>query len=309
MPSVPLWAGALITAVDSFIFLLLEQYGLRKLEAFFAALISVMCLAFGYMYVAHVPSQWEVFKGTVVPEMTVDAFEPAIGVVGAIIMPHNLYLHSALVLSRNIDFSNSKKVKEATFYYTIEASIALFVSFVINLFVVAVFALVFINPAASFLCTVTGTNVTSSNVDLLCSGEVLAQQFGSSVKYIWAIGLLAAGQSSTMTGTYAGQFVMEGFLKLKIAPWKRVTITRCFALVPTLCVAVLANNQILNAMNEYLNVLQSIQLPFAMLPLMHFTSIPGIMREFTNGKFLKFSCWLFTIIIIAINTYQVSPMI
>ena len=113
--------------------------------------------------------------------------------------------------------------------------------------------------------------------------------------YIWAVGILAAGQSSTMTGTYAGQFVMEGFLKLKILPWKRVLLTRSIAMVPTVAVAVFAHAY-LDELDEWLNVLQSIQLPFALLPVLHFTSSSVIMKDFVNKSWLKGICWFLAVV-------------
>lgn len=189
----------MITAADSFLFLLLEQYGLRRLEAFFGSLISIMVVTFGYMYIQAAPSQSEVFLGSLTWYVPSNCLEQAIAILGAVIMPHNIYLHSSLVLSRDIDTKDKAKVREANFYYFIESAIALFLSFIVNMFVLAVFAISFYNVSG----------IDSSLIDLQTAGDYLGTKFGSSIKYIWAVGLLAAGQSSTMTGTYAGQFVME----------------------------------------------------------------------------------------------------
>lgn len=139
---VPLWAGCLITIIDTFTFLFLDKYGLRKLELFFAILIALMAVTFGYEYVVAKPEQGEVVKGLFFPWCTncdSSALLQAVGIVGAVIMPHNLYLHSALVKSRDIDRSKPEKIKEANFYYLIESSLALLCSLVINIFVVSVF--------------------------------------------------------------------------------------------------------------------------------------------------------------------------
>ena len=141
--TIPLWGGVLITIADTFTFLGLDKYGLRKLEAFFCVLIGVMAFSFGYEYVVVGPNQVEVVKGMLVPWCSNCGNKEvlqAVGVIGAVIMPHNLYLHSALVKSRNVDRSKHHLVKEANMYYFIESAIALFVSFLINVFVVAVFA-------------------------------------------------------------------------------------------------------------------------------------------------------------------------
>ncbi|XP_016317851.1 natural resistance-associated macrophage protein 2-like isoform X2 [Sinocyclocheilus anshuiensis] len=215
---IPLWAGVLITIIDTFVFLFLDKYGLRKLEAFFGFLITIMALSFGYEYVRVAPDQAEVLKGMFVPYCSgcgPTQLEQAVGIVGAVIMPHNIYLHSALVKSRDINRANKKEVKEANKYYFIESSIALFISFLINVFVVAVFAEAFYgktNMEVSLQCNETGSahselfpaNNETLEVDIYKGGVVLGCFFGPAALYIWAIGILAAGQSSTMTGTYSG---------------------------------------------------------------------------------------------------------
>ncbi|KAK3607943.1 hypothetical protein CHS0354_006538 [Potamilus streckersoni] len=271
--AVPIWAGVLITGFDTFTFLFLENYGLRKLEAFFGFLITLMACSFLYMYIHIKPDQGDILIGMWFPwcqDCDKDAIQQLVGIIGAVIMPHNIYLHSALVLSRNIDRKDKEAVREANMYNGIESSIALFVSFVINLFVVAVFAAAFNGPQYA-------------DASLRLAGTWLYERYGLSMKIIWGIGILAAGQSSTMTGTYAGQFVMEGFLNIKWAKWKRVLLTRSIAMVPTIVVALIATSDLDN-MNNWLNVLQSVQLPFALLPILHFTNSSRIMGEFKNGR-------------------------
>lgn len=141
--AIPLWAGTIITVLDTFTFLFLDKYGLRKLELFFGFLIILMAVSFGYEFAVVQPEVGEIVKGSLIPwcaDCDSKALLQAVGIVGAVIMPHNLYLHSALVKSRNIDRKNTSKVKEANFYFLIEACIALFISFIINVFVVSVFA-------------------------------------------------------------------------------------------------------------------------------------------------------------------------
>jgi len=208
-------------------------------------------------------------------------------------MPHNIYLHSALVLSREIDTSDEKKVREANFYYSIESAIALFISFIINMFVVAVFAKGFFGK---------------NDIGLSDAGELLGQKYGHIALYIWGIGLLAAGQSSTMTGTYAGQFVMQGFLDLKISPWKRVLITRSVAILPSLTVALLHKN-LLDSLDEWINVLQSVQLPFALIPVLTFTSSAAIMGSFRNYLAITIFCWVISVVVIGINVYLVQDFV
>uniref|UniRef100_A0A3Q4NBK7 Solute carrier family 11 member 2 n=1 Tax=Neolamprologus brichardi TaxID=32507 RepID=A0A3Q4NBK7_NEOBR len=216
---IPLWGGVLITITDTFVFLFLDKYGLRKLEAFFGFLITIMGITFGYEYVTVGPDQGQLLKGMFVPHC--EGCGPvqltqAVGIVGAVIMPHNIYLHSALVKSREVDRSNKKEVKE---------------------------------------------------------GVVLGCFFGPAALYIWAVGILAAGQSSTMTGTYSGQFVMEGFLNLRWSRFARVLLTRTLAITPTLLVAIFQDVQHLTGMNDFLNVLQSIGPAFELHPFLSFCRV------------------------------------
>nr|XP_057911841.1 natural resistance-associated macrophage protein 2 isoform X1 [Doryrhamphus excisus]XP_057911842.1 natural resistance-associated macrophage protein 2 isoform X1 [Doryrhamphus excisus]XP_057911843.1 natural resistance-associated macrophage protein 2 isoform X1 [Doryrhamphus excisus]XP_057911845.1 natural resistance-associated macrophage protein 2 isoform X1 [Doryrhamphus excisus]XP_057911846.1 natural resistance-associated macrophage protein 2 isoform X1 [Doryrhamphus excisus]XP_057911847.1 len=316
---IPLWAGVLITITDTFVFLFLDKYGLRKLEAFFGFLITVMAISFGYEYVLVKPDQGEVLKGMFVPYCAGCGpvqLEQAVGIVGAVIMPHNIYLHSALVKSREVDRRNQKEVKEANKYFFIESSIALFVSFLINVFVVAVFAQAFYNKTnmdVNVECNATSIphkdlfplNNETLEVDIYKGGVVLGCFFGPAALYIWAIGILAAGQSSTMTGTYSGQFVMEGFLNLRWSRFARVLLTRSIAITPTLLVAIFQDVQHLTGMNDFLNVLQSMQLPFALIPILTFTSLTSIMNDFANGLAWKICGGVLVLLVCAINMYFV----
>ncbi|XP_061642267.1 natural resistance-associated macrophage protein 2 [Phyllopteryx taeniolatus] len=316
---IPLWAGVLITITDTFVFLFLDKYGLRKLEAFFGFLITVMAISFGYEYVLVKPNQGEVLKGMFVPYCAgcgPTQLVQAVGIVGAVIMPHNIYLHSALVKSRDIDRQSKKEIKEANKYFFIESTIALFISFLINVFVVAVFAQAFYNKTNMDVhneCNATSIphqglfplNNETLEVDIYKGGVVLGCFFGPAALYIWAIGILAAGQSSTMTGTYSGQFVMEGFLNLRWSRFARVLLTRSIAITPTLLVAIFQDVQHLTGMNDFLNVLQSMQLPFALIPILTFTSLTSIMNDFANGLFWKIGGGLVILMVCSINIYFV----
>ncbi|XP_053373453.1 natural resistance-associated macrophage protein 2-like isoform X2 [Mercenaria mercenaria] len=320
---IPLWAGVLITIADTFTFLLLDKYGLRKLEAFFGFLILVMAISFGYEYVTVAPNQVDVLEGMFVPYCSHCGSRQllqAVGVVGAVIMPHNMYLHSALVKSRDVDRSKKAEVREANFYFFIEASIALFVSFLINLFVVAVFAEGFYGKNSAGIyenckasnnphADVFKTNSSEVEVDIFKGGVFLGCEFGIAAMYIWAVGILAAGQSSTMTGTYTGQFVMEGFLDLKWERWQRVLLTRSIAILPTILLAVFKGIQDLTYMNDLLNVIMSLQLPFALIPVLTFTSAKNLMGTFVNGIAVMIAAGLLTIIVIGINLFFVVVFI
>lgn len=316
---IPLWGGVLITIVDTFFFLFLDKYGLRKLEAFFGLLITIMAVTFGYEYVTVRPDQGALLKGMFVPycEGCGSAqLLQAVGIVGAVIMPHNIYLHSALVKSRDVDRSNQREVKEANKYFFIESSIALFISFIINVFVVAVFAEAFYeqtNEEVHSICNKSGSphldlfplNNETLEVDIYKGGVVLGCFFGPAALYIWAVGILAAGQSSTMTGTYSGQFVMEGFLNLRWSRFARVLLTRSLAITPTLLVAIFQDVQHLTGMNDLLNALMSLQLPFALIPILTFTSLPTLMHDFANGLFFKVGGGLVVLAVCCINMYFV----
>ncbi|XVF64148.1 hypothetical protein PTKIN_Ptkin09bG0144500 [Pterospermum kingtungense] len=294
--TLPLWAGVLITASDCFMFLFLENYGVRKLEAVFAVLIVTMALSFAWMFGDTKPSGKELLIGILVPRLGSKTIRQAVGVVGCVIMPHNVFLHSALVQSRKIDPKKRGRVQEALNYYSIESSVALLVSFMINLFVTTVFAKGFY-----------GTK-QANNIGLVNAGQYLQEKYGGGlfpILYIWGIGLLAAGQSSTITGTYAGQFIMGGFLNLRLKKWVRALITRSFAIVPTIIVAIVFNTSeaSLDILNEWLNVLQSIQIPFALIPLLTLVSKEQVMGVFKIGPILERVAWTVAALVIIINGY------
>ncbi|KAK8937115.1 Metal transporter Nramp2 [Platanthera zijinensis] len=293
---IPLWAGVVITALDCFIFLFLENYGVRKLEAFFGVLIATMAISFGIMFGETTPSGKDLLIGVLVPKLGSKTIKQAVGVVGCVIMPHNVFLHSALVQSRKINTKRRSRVREAMRYYSIESAAALAISFVINVFVTTVFA-------KSFYGTEKAAGIGLEN-----AGQFLQDKYGATlfpILYIWGLGLLASGQSSTITGTYAGQFIMGGFLNLRVKKWVRALITRSFAVVPAIIVALSFNSSgsAMDSLNESLNVLQSIQVPFALIPLITLVSSEQVMGFFRIGTKLKIVAWLVAAFLIAINGY------
>ncbi|EMS68090.1 Metal transporter Nramp2 [Triticum urartu] len=295
---VPLWGGVVITAFDCFIFLFLENYGVRKLEAFFGVLIATMAISFAIMFGETKPSGKELLIGLVVPKLSSKTIKQAVGIVGCIIMPHNVFLHSALVQSRKIDTKKKSRVQEAVYYYNIESILALIVSFFINICVTTVFAKGFYGSDKA------------DNIGLENAGQYLQEKYGTAlfpVLYIWAIGLLASGQSSTITGTYAGQFVMGGFLNLRLKKWLRAVITRSFAIIPTMIVALFFDTEdpTMDVLNESLNVLQSIQIPFALIPLITLVSSEQLMGSFVVGPITKVISWIVTIFLMLINGYLI----
>jgi natural resistance-associated macrophage protein len=260
----PLATGVVVTAATAFGFLYLERLGTRPLELFFGALIAVLAATMGGLFVKISPDQGAVLEGFLVPNMPPSAVQQVVGMVGCVIMPHNLFLHSALVQSRVV---KPGEEAEAVFLFTIESAAAIVTSLLINTAVVAVFAKGFFGKEGA------------DDIGLANAGNYLGDKYGGTLRVIWGLGLVAAGQSSTMTGAYAGQWVMQGYLDLEVKPWKRALVTRGMALVPTLGVAILFGDKhdALDQLNQYLNCLQSLVLPFALVPLLTFAGSVRIM--------------------------------
>ncbi|KAI9030001.1 natural resistance-associated macrophage protein-domain-containing protein [Phycomyces nitens] len=287
--------GVLITAFDTFIFMWLQQYGVRKIEVFFMSLIGVMIACFWAEMISSHPSIPNILYGIFVPEIPKNATVQAVGMVGAVIMPHNMFLHSALVMSRNLgEKPSERKLREANFYFAIESGLALLTSYFINLAIVVVFAQVFYEPG----------NTLDTLPGLYDASEVLRNTLGEYARYLWAAGLLAAGQSSTMTGTLAGQYVVEGFFgAIFKKQWHRVALTRTVSLVPSMMVAVLAVNRF-DTLGEILNVLQSLCLPMAIIPILKLTSSSRIMTStFKNSRWMHTMCWTISWILFGFNVH------
>ncbi|KAF7047876.1 hypothetical protein CFC21_056733 [Triticum aestivum] len=292
----PIWAGVVITALDCFIFLSIENYGVRKLEALFAVLIAIMAWSFAWMFIETKPNGKDLIVGLLVPKLSSRTLRQAVGIVGCVITPHNVFLHSALVQSRKVDQNKEYQVREALRYYSIESTMALVVPFMINLFVTTVFAKGFY-----------GTE-EARTIGLENAGQYLQEKFGGDyfpILSIWGVGLLAAGTSSTITGTYAGQFIMDGFLNWRLKKWMRAMITRSFAIVPTIVVALYfnASESALDVLNEWLNVLQSVQIPFSLIPLITLVSKEQVMGVFKIGLTTQIVTWTVASLPILINGY------
>ena len=326
---IPIWVGCLLTAADTFTFLLIQHLGVRYLEAFICLLISTMSICFFINWGLSGGSPWQASDGLpsgwAVPSVQSWAVTQAVGTIGAVIMPHNLYLHSGLVLSRKVARNKPNRVYAAIWYTRIESAGALLMYFFINLAVVAVNADRFFDPGCAALpggpfgcmtdaaynksqrfhdvqqpevggltrCQVplsAGLVGVCADFSLQSEGYALEAvlQGGRFNLVLWAVGLCAAGQAATMVCTYAGQIIMGGCLQLRLNPWVRVLITRTVALGPALLIATTtaSNQQLFNSINEYLNVLQSVQLPFAMLPVLHFSAQQHLLGRFRSGAWL-----------------------
>ncbi|KAF4694634.1 hypothetical protein FOZ60_007600 [Perkinsus olseni] len=335
---IPLWMGCVITAADTFTFLAAQYlHGTRVLEGFVVSVIMIMCACFFANLDIVKPEPISVALGFI-PSVASYAVVQMVGVVGAVIMPHNIYLHSALISStRRIDRWNPRALEQANVYFSLDAGVALVVSFFINTAIMTSFAQGFFsphcatNPSGTLGCNTAAIEpagecalddcncVNSMGQQGFCTaiglsngGSALASLVGSSefAATLFAIGVLAAGQASTMTGSLAGQYVMEGFLGLHIPLWLRLLVTRSIALVPALVVAVWQSTAAgesaasLSAVNDWLNILQSIQLPFALLPLLHFVGDAKVMgHDWVIGSRLKSVCWACALALIVINAY------
>ncbi|CAD7705426.1 unnamed protein product [Ostreobium quekettii] len=291
---VPLWGGAILTAMTSFLLLYLDAMGPRVLEGLFGLLISTMAIAFVVLYAYADINGVEVLKGLVVPSLPSGSMNVAVGLVGSIIMPHNIYLHSAVVLNRDIDRTSVPAIREAMFYFSVEVCLTLVVTVLINTCVISVFA------SASF----------PADIGLANAGEYLGHHFGEEMVFVWALGLIGSGQSSVMAGGYAGQYVMDGFLNLKVSKWLRLGVSRSLAIVPTLCVALMYHNSWdLDTLNEWLNVLQAVQIPFALIPVLVLTSKKRIMGQFANTQSTNVIVWAIGLTVLSINFASVFQLI
>lgn len=334
---VPMWAGVLITAADTFTFLAVHYFkGVRAIEIMIFALILVMSCCFFVNFGVISPPAADLFSGFLPTNTASYATLQAVAIIGAVIMPHNIYLHSALVTEKGVDRNNIKEVREANYYFMLDSAIALTVSFFVNLALLASFASGFFSPtcatqnlgcligleapdpdscsdAATCACfNAEGTAGFCSAIGLEEAGWAIQSLLGSYAKYIFALGLFAAGQASTLTGTFAGQYVMNGFMRFRVPIWMRTLITRLIALGPALIIALFqASIPSLGQASEWLNVLQSVQLPFAILPLLHFVRQESVMgSEFRLKSVLQQALlWSISLAIIGTNFFLVSSHI
>ena len=300
-----LWIGVLITALDTFTLLALEKLGMQKLEAFFAVLVGTMAVSFMAVFALSNPDNAAIAEGTIIPSLPKGTALVAVGILGSIIMPHNLFLHSSLVRSRRVYRSSKANLEEASAYFSIETCVSLFVSFIINLTVLGAFAKAFYDPHQDRKCPLpSDPNFMCKDVGLSQAHLVLDEHLGSAGKYLWGVGLLAAGQSSTMTGTYAGQAVFRGFFDLDLPLWQSTLITRSVALIPSMVVA-LAFADNMDTLNQWINVAQSVLLPFAVVPLVRITNSTTIMGPYANQVWVQVLLWALTAMILGFNIYSV----
>jgi manganese transport protein len=281
--------GVLITVLDTFILLFLINRGIRKMEAFIIALVMIIGLSFIFEMIFAQPEIGKVFTGLIPSLPNEDALYIAIGIIGATVMPHNLYLHSSLVQTRKFDRSKTG-IKQALKYNFIDSTIALNLAFFVN-------AAILILGAAVFY-----QNGMFDVAEIQDAHKFLEPLLGTKwAPILFAVALIAAGQSSTITGTLAGQIVMEGYLNLRIQPWVRRIITRLIAIVPAVIVIMVYGESVTGKMLILSQVILSLQLGFAIIPLIHFVSDKNKMKGFEISIPLQIAAWVIAIIIVSLN--------
>lgn len=293
LTGLPLMIGVSLTVLDTFLLLLLQRYGIRKMEAFIIALVAIVGTSFLIELILAKPAMGEVVKGFVpsLPDET--ALYIAIGIIGATVMPHNLYLHSALVQTRKIKRTD-EGIKHALKINFIDTTIALNLAFFVN-------AAILILAASVFF-----TSGHTEIADLHDAHRMLEPLLGHKLAPIlFAVALIAAGQSSTVTGTLAGQIVMEGYLRLRINPWLRRLLTRLVAIVPALIVIYISGEEKIGELLVFSQVLLSLQLGFAIIPLIHFVSDRQTMGNFTIKPLTKVLAWLISAVLVYLNLRMV----
>ena len=291
---IPLVIGVLITAMDVFVVLFLQNKGFRFVEALVGTLILTISVCFAYELIVSHPALIPILAGVVPrPEVVTNpaALYVSIGILGATVMPHNLYLHSSIVQTRAFERNDEGKAKAIKFA-TIDSTVSLFLAFFVN-------AAILIVAAATFYGT------KNSNVaDIGDAYKLLSPVLGASLaSTIFAVALLASGQNSTLTGTLAGQIVMEGFLNIRLKPWLRRLVTRAIAIIPAIIVTILYGERGTGQLLVLSQVILSFQLSFAVVPLVQFTSSKAKMGRFANPLWLNILSWAVAVVIAVLNTY------
>jgi manganese transport protein len=286
---IPLLQGVMITVLDTFLLLFLINKGIKKMEAFIIALVMIIGISFIFEMIFAQPEVGGILRG-LIPSIPNDtALYIAIGIIGATVMPHNLYLHSSLVQTRKFDRSPAG-IRQAIKYNFIDSTIALNLAFFVN-------AAILILAAATFY-----KNGMFEIAEIQDAYKMLEPLLGTNwAPTLFAIALIAAGQSSTITGTLAGQIIMEGYLNLRIQPWVRRIITRLIAIVPAVIVISVFGESVTGKMLILSQVILSLQLGFAIIPLIHFVSDKSKMGEFAISKKTQIASWIVALIIVSLN--------
>jgi manganese transport protein len=308
-PSIPLLWAVLITAADVLLLLSLQSFGMRVIEAF----ILVLVLTIGFCYFTEIfilpqtrPDFGEMGHALITPGFRQPGMiYVAIGIIGATVMPHNLYLHSALVQTRAFQ-SDEPSIKTAIRLNTVDSVLALSIAFLVNASILVLAAITFYGRPD--LTMPDGRPIGDDWIQ--GAYHTLAPLLGTTAASIlFAVALLASGQSSTVTGTLAGQIVMEGFMHWRIRPWIRRMITRLLAIIPAVIVIWIRGENSVNDLLTLSQVILGIQLPLAMIPLLHFTSSKRRMGKYANGWFLLIAGWTSCILITVLDIYGLGGML
>ncbi len=284
----PLIAGVIITGFDTILFLVVQQYGIRKLEGLMLVFVSTIGICFGIEVFLARP-EWGSVVGGFIPHLSGENLYIAVGILGATVMPHNLYLHSAIVQSRAVEQTDAGK-RLACKYNLADTAIALNAAFFVNAAILVVASAVFFKN---------GVVVT----EIQQAHELLTPLLGTTLaSTLFAVALISAGQSSTLTGTLAGQIVMEGFLQFKVRPVVRRLITRLIAIVPAVIVISLKGDEGSYELLILSQVILSLQLPFAVVPLVKFTGRRDVMGVFANRIWVTILAWCAAAVIIVLNS-------
>lgn len=310
-PRISLLAAVIITACDVLLLLSLQRLGMRLIEAVIAVLIGTIGVCYFieiFVLPQTTPNLLEIASATAAPNLGAffknkDMVFIAIAIIGATVMPHNLYLHSALVQSRKLQ-ADDASVRRAIKFNTLDSVIALSLAFFVNAAILVLAALLFFGKDKM---TLPGGEVVVFDKDadwIQVAYLTLSPLLGvAAASLLFALALLASGQSSTITGTLAGQVVMEGFMDWKIRPWVRRLITRLAAIVPAILLIGVRGDGGVNDLLNLSQVVLAIQLPLAMFPLLWFTGSRKLMGSYRNGRFLTIAGWTSCLLITALDIY------
>ncbi|HFU6788412.1 TPA: Nramp family divalent metal transporter [Streptococcus agalactiae] len=308
----PLLLSIMITILDVFLLLLLMKLGVQKIEAFVSVLILTILIIFTYLVVLSQPDLDAMFKGflphhelfNISHEGKNSPLTLALGIIGATVMPHNLYLHSSLSQTRRVDYHNKSSIKKAVRFMTLDSNIQLSLAFFVNSLLLVLGASLFYGHANDISAF--------SQMYLALSDKTITGAVASSfLSTLFAVALLASGQNSTITGTLTGQIVMEGFLHFKLPQWLIRLCTRLLTLLPIFVIALLVGGEenTLDQLIVYSQVFLSLALPFSIFPLIYFTSQKSIMGEHANAKWNTYLAYLVAIILTLLNLKLIMDLL
>jgi manganese transport protein len=304
---IPLLWAVIITALDVFLLLALQRFGMRKIEAVVLLLVATIGTCYFielFVLPQTKPNFLEIGHSLITPGFRqAGMIYVAISIIGATVMPHNLYLHSALVQSRKLQ-QDAPSVRSAIRFNTIDSVVSLLIAFFVNAAILLLAATVFYGRDGIHLSSGEFIKFTKDSDWIQDAYLTLAPLLGTGLaSVLFAVALLASGQSSTITGTLAGQVVMEGFMHWRLAPWIRRIITRGLAILPAILIIGIRGDNSVNDLLTLSQVVLALQLPLAMFPLLHFTSSRSRMGGWKSGWFLLFAGWTSAILITAMDIY------